>query len=404
MFKPFLVKIKNRLPLLVLFAGSGGLLFSSVAAKTIMDGYSYGVFALFLTLVSVLNSFGLFGAEQAFLRVSRVEDRLVHVKKGDVFLLCFLGGVSTLAVLVFLSIKGFDVATFSCMALTGLLTIFNMFLYNFYRLNGLFVFSQAISNIWKLALALVILSSIVFDFENVLIFALASGAISMLVMNIVALFRLKSFIVIGEGWSGTGYVWGYLFSMGVLTIIANIDRFLIDLYFGVKEFGDYFYIISVFLSPFLVVASYVGFSSLGDYKRNFQLDALWKNLAGLLSLSVVGAVFYYFLIQAIVGFGWIESPFTYGAIVPVVVLAISVVRVCYSALSAAMGAVGELSYIYLSNWLSLAATAIGAALIIYGGVPVSIFLITLVVLLLWATRLCVYAWAIRRGYEAGVRN
>lgn len=403
MFNYFLRSIKKRLPLLVLLIGNGGLLFASVVAKTIMDAYDYGIFALLLTLLSVLNAFGLLGAEQAFLRVTRVAGSIVYAKKGDLLLLLLFGGLSVLAVLVFLGMKGFHGATYYCMALSSVLVIANMFFYNFYRLNGLFVLSQAVLNLWKIVAGAVTLLAAVVDIGNVLILTFVSILMSMLVMNVVALLKLRSSLVICSGWSGTRYIWGYLFSMGTLMAIANIDRFLIESYFGITTFGDYFYMVSVFVSPFLVMAAYVGFASLGEYKRNFQLNTLWRNLAGLFVLSGLGVFLYYFSIRLVVDLGWIQSPFVYGVLVPVLMLSTAVVRVCYSSLSAAMGAVGVLSYIYISNGLSLLVAALGVVFMVYGGFKMTILLVAMMILLFWLARFCLYAWAISRGHHAGLR-
>ncbi|MDP2227821.1 MAG: hypothetical protein Q8J78_10155, partial [Moraxellaceae bacterium] len=67
-----IVKVfRLHMPLLIMIAGAVGLMLSTILLKSTLSATDFGLFALLVTYVSIVFSFGLLGAEQYFLRVVR---------------------------------------------------------------------------------------------------------------------------------------------------------------------------------------------------------------------------------------------------------------------------------------------------------------------------------------------
>ena len=391
--------IRKNLSLLVMLAGAAAQLVGSLLLYKLMEPDQYGLYALFITFLSVVFSFGLLGAEQTFMRTCSIKDGRVSINKNLVILLfiCFLTGPAVLALissLVFM--QEFSSVELYLVAIAAVMVMFG---YNYQRISGRFVESQLINNFWRLCILFSLLAGSVFDFDfNAIAVWIVVGLITSSCFFLYRFFQGKNIEIVNNN-NDIVFVsklsFSFLFSMGVLTALNFFDRYLVGAKFDLKMFGDFFFLQNVFVYPFVLIANYVGFKELVEYKKKFDINIFKQRLMLLIVVAPIVSCLYVAVVCFSDHFLSLEFGFLsfIWLIIPLVLFGYT--KLLYSYLSAAMGAKGKTSHIFVANVIS-GVCALVVALILMQ-FDVAIEMIAWGMLILWLVRCAFYYIGVRRS-------
>lgn len=398
----FQKKILGLMPALVMVAGAGSLYLANILLAAVFDAQAYGVYALLITLISVVFSFGLLGGEQVFVRVSKISDGVINVSRQMLVALIIAFGLVLPAIVVGVVNYFDDDRLLVCLILIG--QVFLLFIYNLLRVTKNFLSAQINASLWKLVLLFA--GVYVFFSENKigvthLLFGIGIGTWVAVVYSICVyiIVQKKITVTAKSGDSVLSYFFPYFISLGSLTVLGNFDRYLIAERFGAADFGRYFYVLNLYVSPFLIVASYIGFSQVVKYKVSFSLQELNKDLYKLVG-GVLAAALLYWMVLGIVSY--VEPALTSKYIVAqstlmmVLLFLMIFVRAFYSVLSSAMGAVGRPSVINMVNALSVLVMILVASIATL--IEVRIFEhVVFCCLLMWVARCGLFYWGVGKS-------
>ena len=362
---------------------------ASIAAKKTMNGDDFYYWNALITVLTISFSFCFIGSEQILLRFSRIEKAKVIVQKKVIYimlasLLVFSAALPLLAegsVLKLGSLEDYVL----CSVAVGLF----VFVYNYFRLLKSFVQAQLALNGWKVLIFSSVLISNGVDVKTYLKSAILVAAI---VSIIIYFLRRKDCVFstddLPEDWLSLFF--SYAFSLSLLVLLNNADRFLFG-YAGDKSvFSSYVYLVSLLLMPFSIVSSYFGFREVAFLKRSysrlsFKLKAL-KIFFFSCFLFLTWFIFLFLLRDSLeIDISWIY-------VVPGIFIVSC--RNAYSLYSALFGLHGSATQIQLGNLMTLVVVVISALLVFYIGV--SILSVFFMLSVFWISRLAIYVWFTRK--------
>lgn len=391
--------MKKHLPFVVMVLGAGSQLLTSLLLYKYLDSNSYGLFGLYMTFLSLVFSFGVFGAEQAFMRECHIGNERVSSSKNIlliVFVSFILGPILLSISARFTFLQQGDVLLLLCLAYTGALV---MMAYNFLRITQLFVFSQLVNNLWRFFLVFSLISVAVFNsgINFVMSMVLLGLVLSVIFFIFLYLKTSKQKLEISsEGMnfnSSIKMTISFLFSMGVLTATGFFDRYFVGSSMSVDQFGEFFLLQNVFVYPLLLLANYIGFKSLVRYKRElvlrqFNIDSL-KLIVFLPCLMAVYGLLVVWVDEFFdLGFSFIDKIYV---VIPLLML--GVVRTVYSLLSAALGARGSAKSMYIANFVSMISIIIAGVVLI--NTDVTMVIIAWCMVAIWLLRSAFYYLGVR---------
>ena len=82
-----------------------------------------------------------------------------------------------------------------------------------------------------------------------------------------------------------------MLTLFTISLIGFGDRFFIESRFGLIVLGDYFFYINMFLFPFSLFQTYIGFKEIVSFKKDFQINVLNSKLLFLLKKSIYFSLF-----------------------------------------------------------------------------------------------------------------
>ncbi len=374
--------------------GSGSIFLSNILFKDILSSESYGIYSIFVTYISIINSFGLLGFEQVFLRITdnSQKDLLISDKSLMTIMITswLLFGVTCTIIFNHYFLK--DILSFwilcSCTLGIGL----SMFLFNAFRVNSNFVIAQLYSNYWKVMLLLISMVFLLFGFSSInltlnslsLIFTFASilGLIN-LIRNIKFQFQkrenIKRILL---------FALQFFISLLTLSIIGQGDKFFVEKAFGLKKLGEYFFLANIFIFPFSMLQSYVGFKELVRFKKSFSKRFFFGKIRNVNILGV-------FLGFALLLISWIceqlgllTIEFNHNLLLIIVFLLIGISKLNYALMSSVFGAIGEIKQIFKANFQFILASLI-FLFFFYRNMD-TLFLVAVGMLILWVLRIVVW--------------
>jgi hypothetical protein len=385
-----------------MIAGVSVQLLVSALLYKILNVDDYTMYGLLLTLISIVASFGLMGSEQTFLRKAKVKGISVGIPRDILKLLVFFIIVGPLSLTIFFyEYWGWE---FSSTYFIVLLTALVMLLHNVFRAGSRFFESQIINNLWRFSLLIPVLAASFYTIDIDDIFRAVTGGLLLACAVSIFYFDKKSlFIVRSEAGDVKSLTVAFFFSMGVLTCINFIDRMVVNEQFSNDEFSRYFFLINIFVSPFSILATYLGFKGLVYYKKHFSLAEIhrYSFLIMLVGSGVSLIVYYFSLMLDEVFMMELELDGSTSVIVPMLVL--GVIRLVYSNLSAAMGAKGSSGLVFYTNILSL----FSIISIIYSLYYYDVHTLSIVVwcmCVIWLVRSILYYFGLRFLYAKGSNN
>lgn len=383
--------LKGHFPIIVMMGSSGMLFVSNFLARRYFSSVSYEVFAYILTLATIASSFALLGAENLVIRFGRLKDGKVSIPKN----------------VIKITISSFIAALLACGLISSLIVPGNLslvlvislslsigsclYLYNINRLQERFILSQISLGSWRIALFFVVLWIVFSGSEDQL--AIYMAACMFLLVIFTGLGIISAITVEGIEKDAAQISLGFSFSLGVMTVLGGFDRVLASHLEGPNDFADYVYITMFLIFPLNMVCSYLGMKEGVYFKRHFNWGVFVGKLKESLSLVVV-------LYLTILFFCWMARDFLrldFGLGMALACLVLAALKGMYAIASSAMGALGTLRQIWLSNLFSAAVIAPIFLLAYLLSEHISIEGVVWVFVLMWGFRVAAFVYYIRRS-------
>lgn len=382
--------INKHFSLLVLVLASGAFFLTNIILKEHLSSENYGLYSIFITYISLLSSFGMLGLEQVIMRNSKIlSDKVIISKNLLIPIILSILFVSILGSYLFINNYNIS-ATYIFLSIFTLLVILTKLISNLFRLLSMFTFSQIALNLWKLALFLVLLI-LIFRGESINIKDINSIIFLLLVVTMFMVFfiirRVKfSHTISIESFFSQAFL--FLLSLVTISLINYGDRFFIESRFGLDELGSYFFFINLFLFPFTLLQSYVGFKEIISFKLLYNHSLLVKKLNQILRYSILFAIFLFVFAFLIDFFGFYKIDLLKNLQMIVLFLMLGIIKVIYSIFSSAMGAICDNKMLYKTNMYSIISILLLIPVIYYYATTITITIMFLIVL--WIIRCIIW--------------
>ena len=346
--------ISKNLSFFVLAFSSLSFFVLNVVLKDNLSSIDYGLFSIFITYISLLSSFGMFGFEQTLLRTTLIKNKL-EIQKNILYpSLIAICMSSCIGVFFMKSNYSINISYVLFLLLSVFVTV-NKLSFNLYRLLSNFFLAQLVLNFWKIALTIVILYYILLsnNFSLEFIFSLV---LVFLAFSILSLFGLNNKIqFIKQNSFSTLLRKSFLFFISLLTIslLGFGDRFFIESRFGLEILGNYFFFLNIFLFPFSLFQTYIGFKEIISFKKKFSIGLLNHKIFKVLKSSFIFSLMLIFVFYLIDYFGLynLEISSNLNIIIPLIIL--GNIKMVYSLLSSATGALCNDQMLYKINLKSI---------------------------------------------------
>jgi len=386
--------MRNRLTKLLKRHASLGLLGLSsasyfvamiVARKTLEPGDLYFWNAL-VTLIAIAFTFCFFGAEQLFLRFSKVVEEQVAINRSTLGL---MAGALVLFI-VMLSVLSeeyfFRLDTPALYPALGVCVGIFVFVYNLFRVRKSFSTAQFAANGWKLT----ILGALLLAPAGPAPLIITGVGLGLACVGTLVLFwRNRAVLEITDDpmpaqWKTLFH--GFLLSLFVLMLLNNADRLIMTRYVTEAEFSEYVYLITMLLLPFSLLSNYFGFKEMAYLKQAYDRRRFQRKMLGVGALAAGLFVPWFGLIYAFQG--PLEVPVLLEYAIPCLIIVTC--RCSYALLSALFGLKGQPAHFHATNLLTLLVVTTATVILVFIGVTIINVLILLAVF--WCARITIYAW------------
>ena len=381
----FLQLFNKHFSLLILSLASFSFFIINIFLKEQLNSEDYGVYSLLITYISLLSSFGILGFEQTLLRNSVIKLKL-EIDKALIVPIIFSALLVSL-IGSFLMFNNYNLGLdISLIFLLSLMVILVKLIYNLYRLSSRFVTSQIALNFWKIALFFVVLFFFFFDYS----LSLRDVFLSIIVFFFLSLFlffdlRNKVLFISNLDFQHV-LKQSALFMLTLFTIsfISFGDRFFIESRFGLIVLGDYFFYINMFLFPFSLFQTYIGFKEIVSFKKDFQITVLNSKLLFILKNAIYFSLFLFTTLYLVDYWNLYNFNISSNLNIIIPLIFLGIIKIAYSLLSAAMGAICSDDMLFEVNVKSILSILVVMPLIYYFSFNISITLIFIIAL--WLIR------------------
>jgi hypothetical protein len=381
----FLQLFNKHFSLLILSLASFSFFIINIFLKEQLNSEDYGVYSLLITYISLLSSFGILGFEQTLLRNSVIKLKL-EIDKALIVPIIFSALLVSL-IGSFLMFNNYNLGLdISLIFLLSLMVILVKLIYNLYRLSSRFVTSQIALNFWKIALFFVVLFFFFFDYS----LSLRDVFLSIIVFFFLSLFLFFGLINKVLFISNLDFQQilkqSALFMLTLFTIslISFGDRFFIESRFGLIVLGDYFFYINMFLFPFSLFQTYIGFKEIVSFKKDFQITVLNSKLLFILKNAIYFSLFLFTTLYLVDYWNLYNFNISSNLNIIIPLIFLGIIKIAYSLLSAAMGAICSDDMLFEVNVKSILSILVVMPLIYYFSFNISITLIFIIAL--WLIR------------------
>ncbi len=386
----YLSFLSKHLAFFVLGFASLSFFIVNILLKEKLSSSDYGLYSLLITYLSLISSFGLLGFEQVLLRTTKIAKKKILVQKNILFPIFFiLIFISFLSSYLFLHYYDYSFSFISFLIFT-LLAISIKILFNLFRLLSSFTLAQIILNTWRIGLLIIVILCVFYNL--VISLEILFGSICVvLFLTFFFSYKLKKYIdFVNELNKSKLFKKSILFFLSLITIssINFGDRFFIENRFGIEDLGIYFFYINIFLFPFTLFQSYLGFREIVIFKKKYNQKVLNNKLRIALFYSLIFGfclLIIAFLID-ISGLYHLDFKLNFNMILLLVFL--GVIKVCYSLLSSAIGAVCNNKMLYKINRDSIISIILIIPLIYYFAYDMTTTLFFLIAL--WLIRCIIW--------------
>jgi len=389
--------VKKHFPLLILVSSTLSLFLISILLKKHLTPKEYGELSMLLTYISLIFQIGLLGLEQVVLRFATLTQKNFSINKKVLELL-----VAVMVLSVFLStmsmLEYFSRDLWTYLLLIVVSSIVSMLYYNVYRLTNDLNLAQVALNGWKmLLLPIIIINILNIDIR----FIIEVTAFSMCIIAAFMLVRfIKNYqIVVYKSDQEHIYFMWFNFFLALLigALIGFSDRYLIEYYLDIEQLGEYFFYLTVILFPYALFQTYFGFKELPQFRKAFSLTAFHKKTLKVMLYSLILTVILVLIFTVVNTIEFLEQYHITNYYLISILMATGVIKMNYSILSAAMGAIAEKKVFLQNNFFML------LSLVIFFFIFLNLNFITmekiaLIYLFIWITRAIVYYLSIIKIY------
>ena len=125
----------------------------------------------------------------------------------------------------------------------------------------------------------------------------------------------------------------FFISLLTISLLGFGDRFFIESRFGLEILGDYFFFLNIFLFPFSLFQSYIGFKEIVSFKKNFSINLLNYKIINVLKSSFIFSIMLIFIFYLIDYFNFYNLQIfsNLDIIIPLIIL--GNIKMVYSLLS-----------------------------------------------------------------------
>ncbi len=350
MIKLYFSLFTKHFSLVIMGLGALGIFFTNVGLKSILSDYEYYDYSVIVTVLSLIASFGALGLDQVFLRLSRVngkvlyfDEKLVPIAILNTLITSFVSYVYLIHIIE-VGVNGFLIFIL-CFS-----SILIMLFYNLTRLSSLFVVSQLIQNSWKILFGAMMVA--LFFNENLYYYFFTICCVFIVLMLIISILYLRKkikFKRINKYTNKEVFSFSFHFFLALLTVsfLSQGDRILVERIFTESDFGDYFYLATLFLFPFSLFQSYIGFKEL-VYIKNGPINIV-KKLKTIIYGSLLFSVVLCFSVALLAKYNFINLDVQSNKWIIFIFLIIGNIKMIYSLFSAVIGAKATLKEIKVMN-------------------------------------------------------
>jgi len=398
--KKIFIFFQEHTSFLFIVLGSLSIYISNIFLKDILNPEDYGKYSLVITYISLISSFGLLGLEQVLLRMANIDDK--NIIKTNRFLIRSIVFVAFIVSLLFSLIfqrfflKDINFISLYVLTITAVITMLG---YNIFRLNKLFVYAQVFNNLWKIALGIAVLMSILFfslEFLDVY-YSILFSLLLFSTITIVFVFKKISILIdISDSrLKVIGYSFHFFLALFSLSLINYGDKFFVEQKFGLEVVGEYFFLVNLYVFPFSILQSYIGFKELVAFKVKYNKQFFFKKMRMINILGIFLSLFLLCITFIIINYTILLEMDIYSNIVLILILLFTgIIKLNYSLYSSVFGAQAELKSIKKANLYFII-----FSIIIIG---ISFFLITsleslaFTVMTLWFVRVWIWKWRVNK--------
>lgn len=386
-------KISSHFSFIIILGSSVLYFLFNLWLKSVFSPAEYGEYGLLNGFLNIAMSFGVIGGDQLLMRTA-VFDKDLTIQKSvlrfNYLLLAIFVFAGPYIFFIFFSSSVNLFLLSVCSLLSGL----TMLTFSIFRISHLFTAAQIQKNLWRLitfllSIAVFFAFPTYFDINFILI-AVNIGLILSIVLSPFS-FRKFNINLISTEKPDYRLWFGFTVAMALMSLMTNADRFLIDKYVGRTEVGNFFFLQNLFLFPLSQVQTYSGFKEITTFKKNFSVSMMKRSLSKnfFIAITLSGVLFSGFWLLVFLLPKNIVDEYFYKSndytLLIILLLLNGIIRVVYSVLSAAMGAVGNRKAIRATNILTL--IFYGIIYILFATViGLNLISITLMFFLFWLVR------------------
>lgn len=363
--------LKNNSSIFIYGIATVSFFLLNVILKKNIDAQDYGKFALLLTYIALLSSFGLFGSEQLLIRQSKVNNEKKVVVTSVTISLVITCLIIQFVFPIFYHYK----YEFNSILLGVILSIsvtLNMLSYNILRISGRYNLAQLNNGSWKIiALFIVILfinhknlnsykyiELIIVVIQSVLSIVFLLFSISKLTIRKISITKKQ---LSKEG----GLLFFFFISLLTASFISQGDRLLVfEVTKDLAYIGEYLFLGTVIIFPYNFVKSYLGFRYVVDFKQTTRpkelviLKLKEVSLIGILYTPIVFSLIFVLINLKIINLNFFQN----HILIVFMMFAIGVISMYYSIFSSLMGTRCSLKTIRASNIYFIVSILIGISI------------------------------------------
>ena len=381
--------LRQNLSFFVLALSSFSFFILNIILKDNLSADNYGLFSIFISYISLLSSFGMFGFEQTLLRTSMIKSKL-EIEK-EIILPALLSIFLSSIIGTFLMLSNYDInMSFLFFCLLSFIAITTKLLYNFFRLLSRYILSQITLNFWKILLTIIVCSTYIIHYKFTIDFIFNIVLLLFAVSLLFAFFLYKKIILTNTIKTTLLLRKSFLFFIALLTIslLGYGDRFFIESRFGLATLGDYFFYLNVFLFPFSLFQTYIGFKEIVTFKKSYSISILNKKISSVFKYSFFFSCVLFFIIYLVefLGFYNMNMLSNLDIILPLILL--GNIKIIYSLLSSAIGAISDDIMLLKVNLKSIISLLIICPLIYF--YSFNLLLTIIFIIILWVFRCIIW--------------
>ena len=392
--------IKNHYSLGIMIFGSVSVFIANILFRDLLSPEHYYKYSILIIFIALMNSFGLFGLEQVFVRLTIIKNDVLEVSKKNVQAIGIIALVNSFVFTWVLKWNYRFEDSFLLLVLMSMPVICLVFFYNFFRLNSNFVIAQLASNSWKIYLGLGVLFTYFFNleinFDSFLI-----GLITALLLTVLCCVLLTKkikvvFVDLISLREMLKLAFQFFISLLTLSFIAQSDKLIVEEFFGAEKFIDYFYLANLFLFPFSFIQSYIGFKEIIVMKKDHNYNLLKASIR-VFAFAIVFSILLVGIVLALAKFSFIKIDLYANSAIILLFLLTGVLRLVYAIYSSYFSCFANTKDVKWVNTFSIISSLV--LLYIVSNINLNVNVIALFLASLWMIRLniwVVYSFKLRK--------